>query len=114
VSRIIFGNRDFSGVDQIDGRGEPALHRHDCDPAGFEWVDCCDTEQSVVSLLRKGRSPADAVVFVCNFTPVQRHNYRIGVNEGGRWLEKTTAAVIAPGRATVLREKGWSPFGVSF
>src|SRR5437764_7097515 len=68
-------------------RGEPALHQHDCGAAGFELVDCCDTEQSVLSLLRKGRSPEDAVVFVCNFTPVPRHNYRVGVNAGGRWEE---------------------------
>jgi 1,4-alpha-glucan branching enzyme len=68
-------------------RGEPALHQKDSDPTGFEWIDCCDTEQSLVSLLRRGRSPDDAVVIVCNFTPVPRHNYRIGVNEGGRWEE---------------------------
>ena len=37
-------------------RGEPALHELDCDPAGFEWVDCNDSEQSVISLLRKGKS----------------------------------------------------------
>jgi 1,4-alpha-glucan branching enzyme len=68
-------------------RGEPALHQLDSDPAGFEWIDCCDTEASVVSLMRKGRGPKDRVVFTCNFTPVPRHNYRVGVPTGGYWEE---------------------------
>jgi 1,4-alpha-glucan branching enzyme len=68
-------------------RAEPALHQFDCDPAGFEWVDINDSEQSVISLLRKGRSPDDTVLVVCNFTPVPRHNYRVGVPQGGRWEE---------------------------
>ncbi len=68
-------------------RGEPAMHELDCDPAGFEWIDCCDAEASIISLLRKGRSPDDVVVIVCNFTPVPRHNYQLGVPQGGRWDE---------------------------
>jgi 1,4-alpha-glucan branching enzyme len=68
-------------------RGEPALHQLDSDPAGFEWIDCCDTEASVLSLVRKGREPKDRVVVVCNFTPVPRHNYRVGVPIGGYWEE---------------------------
>ena len=53
-------------------REEPALHELDCDPAGFEWIDCDDAESSVVSLLRKGKSTATLVLAVCNFTPVPR------------------------------------------
>jgi 1,4-alpha-glucan branching enzyme len=68
-------------------RGEPALHTFDCDPAGFEWIDCNDWENSVVSFLRKGRDPADDLIVVCNFTPVTRHNYQVGAPRGGRWLE---------------------------
>jgi 1,4-alpha-glucan branching enzyme len=68
-------------------RGEPAFHQLDCDPAGFEWVDCNDSEQSVLSLLRKGKSPDDQLLLVCNFTPVPRYNYRVGVPQGGRWEE---------------------------
>jgi 1,4-alpha-glucan branching enzyme len=68
-------------------RGQPALYQLDSDPAGFQWVDCNDWDQSVMSLLRKGRSPGDALLFVCNFTPVPRHNYRVGVPEGGHWTE---------------------------
>jgi 1,4-alpha-glucan branching enzyme len=68
-------------------RGEPAMHVFDCNPAGFEWIDCCDAETSVLSLLRKGRTPADTVAVVCNFTPMPRHNYQIGVPRGGHWEE---------------------------
>jgi 1,4-alpha-glucan branching enzyme len=68
-------------------RGEPALHQLDNDSAGFEWVDCNDSEQSVISLLRKSKTPGDVILFVCNFTPVPRHNYRVGVPQGGHWEE---------------------------
>jgi 1,4-alpha-glucan branching enzyme len=68
-------------------RGEPALHVQDCDSAGFEWIDCCDAEATVISLLRKGKTRDQLVAFACNFTPVPRHNYRIGVPRGGRWQE---------------------------
>jgi len=68
-------------------RGEPALHQVDFEPAGFEWVDCNDHLRSVVSFLRRARDPADAVLFVCNFTPVVRRDYRVGVPTGGYWTE---------------------------
>jgi 1,4-alpha-glucan branching enzyme len=68
-------------------RGERALHELDCDPAGFEWIDANDSEQSVLSYLRKGRTPDDVLVVVLNFTPVPRHNYRVGVSHGGKWEE---------------------------
>jgi 1,4-alpha-glucan branching enzyme len=68
-------------------RGERALHEFDCDPAGFEWVDANDSESSVVSFLRKGRSPDDDLLFVCNFTPLTRYNYKVGVSRGGLWQE---------------------------
>jgi 1,4-alpha-glucan branching enzyme len=68
-------------------RAEPALHELDCDPAGFEWVDCNDWEQSTLCFLRKGKSPQDMVVAAFNFTPVPRHNYRVGVPKTGAWEE---------------------------
>ena len=68
-------------------RDHSALHLYDCKPAGFEWVDCSDTEQSVVSLLRKGSTPEDLILIVCNFTPVPRVNYHLGVPRGGCWTE---------------------------
>jgi 1,4-alpha-glucan branching enzyme len=65
---------------------EAALHELDCDPAGFEWIDANDASSSVVSFLRRGLD-GDALAVVCNFTPLVRRNYRLGVPEGGRWDE---------------------------
>lgn len=68
-------------------RTEPALHELDLSPAGFEWIDANDSDNSVLSFIRKGRSLADMIVVVCNFTPVPRLNYRVGVPQGGFWRE---------------------------
>ena len=68
-------------------REEPALHELDCDPAGFEWVDCSDWEDSVVSFLRWSKTTQTTVLAVYNFTPVPRHGYQIGVPRGGFWEE---------------------------
>jgi len=68
-------------------RNEAALHWFDNDPRGFEWVDCNDTPASIISLLRKGENGDDAILVVCNFTPVPRVNYSVGVPTGGYWRE---------------------------
>ncbi len=68
-------------------RGTAALYELDFDPAGFEWVDCKDFHRSVISFLRRGRNPDDHLLFVCNFTPVVRQNYRVGVPREGSWKE---------------------------
>jgi 1,4-alpha-glucan branching enzyme len=67
-------------------RGVPALHAPDTSPGGFAWIDCNDAEQSVLVYLRRGGG-ADVVIVACNFTPVPRRNYRIGVPAGGGWEE---------------------------
>ena len=82
-------------------REEPALHERDCDPAGFEWIDCDDAESSVVSLLRKGQSTATLVVAVCNFTPVPRWGYRLGVPRGGFWREALNSDAVEYGGSGV-------------
>ncbi len=68
-------------------RSEPSLHRRDCDPRGFEWVDAQDSQQSILSFLRHSdqNSPPELAVF--NFTPAPRFDYRIGVDTGGLWKE---------------------------
>jgi 1,4-alpha-glucan branching enzyme len=68
-------------------RGEPALHQLDCEPGGFEWIDCHDSDDSTLSYLRRGRSGDDTIVVVCNFTPVPRQGFVIGVPRGGYWRE---------------------------
>jgi 1,4-alpha-glucan branching enzyme len=68
-------------------QAEPALYEADYDPAGFQWIDCNDSENSVVSLVRFSRDRRDAVVLVFNFTPVVRADYRIGVPRAGFYAE---------------------------
>jgi 1,4-alpha-glucan branching enzyme len=68
-------------------RAEPAWHVRDCDAAGFEWIDCNDSEQSVLTLLRRGVDPDAALLFAFNFTPVPRLGYRVGTPWGGEWRE---------------------------
>jgi 1,4-alpha-glucan branching enzyme len=66
-------------------RAHPALWRVDFNPDGFQWINHADWEQSCVSFLRKAGD--DAMLIVCNFTPVPRHNYIVGVPRGGFWRE---------------------------
>ncbi len=66
---------------------EPALYDLDFDPSGFEWIDCNDSQQSTLSLMRKGRSTDEFIIVACNFTPVPRHNYRVGAPKAGMWKE---------------------------
>jgi len=66
----------------------PALYQIDFDAHGFEWIDCNDKQQGVISFLRRGKNPTELVVVVCNMTPVVRNNYRIGVPSTGRYLER--------------------------
>jgi 1,4-alpha-glucan branching enzyme len=68
-------------------RAEPALHRRDTDPEGFQWVDVGDWERSIVSYLRLSDTPEETILVACNFTPVPRHSYRIGAPTGGFWRE---------------------------
>jgi 1,4-alpha-glucan branching enzyme len=68
-------------------RGVDALHQLDCDPRGFQWIDASDAEESVLLYLRRGETPTNCVAVACNFTPVPRHNHRIGVPFGGAWAE---------------------------
>jgi 1,4-alpha-glucan branching enzyme len=68
-------------------RREPALHQLDADPAGFEWIDANDSEQSVLTFFRRGRSADEVILVACNFTPVPRYNYQVGVPRAGFWSE---------------------------
>jgi 1,4-alpha-glucan branching enzyme len=63
----------------------PELHRYDFQPQGFEWIDCHDALQSTLSYLRK--SDDSFLVIALNFTPVPRHDYRLGVPAGGSYQE---------------------------
>jgi 1,4-alpha-glucan branching enzyme len=68
-------------------RRESALHTTDCDPAGFEWIDADDNSQSTLSFLRRTHEGSEWIAVLCNFTPVPRYGFRIGVPQPGRWDE---------------------------
>lgn len=68
-------------------RETPALHAHDCDGAGFQWIEANDAENSVYAWVRRGRPGDPEVVVVCNFTPVERSAYRLGFPQAGVWAE---------------------------
>jgi 1,4-alpha-glucan branching enzyme len=68
-------------------RSQPAMYEMDFNPAGFEWIDFHDWAASLICFLRRARDPHDFVVFACNFTPVARIDYRMGVPEEGYYRE---------------------------
>ncbi len=68
-------------------RAVPALHALDCDPRGHEWIDANDSDTSVLTYLRWNEARQGPVLVACNFTPVPRHGYRIGVPRPGFWRE---------------------------
>lgn len=68
-------------------KNNPSLYEVDFNWYGFEWVNCNDWESCVVSFLRKGNNPDDVILAVCNFTPVPRYHYRVGVPKHCHWEE---------------------------
>ncbi|WP_445384668.1 1,4-alpha-glucan branching protein GlgB [Robiginitalea sp. IMCC44478] len=89
-------------------REYPALYEKQFSPEGFQWIDYGDAENSVLTYIRKGKAKKDDLIVACNFTPVPRENYRIGVPKtrqlkeifnsdaekyGGSGMENTTASV---------------------
>jgi 1,4-alpha-glucan branching enzyme len=68
-------------------RSEPALYRIDFSPDGFEWLDADNADASVIAFLRKGGGETPPVLVVCNFTPLPRTNFLVGVPKRGLWRE---------------------------
>jgi 1,4-alpha-glucan branching enzyme len=66
---------------------EPALHEVDHEWSGFQWIDFNDAQHSVIAFLRKAKDSTDQIVCLCNFTPVPRYDYRIGVPLDGYYRE---------------------------
>ena len=65
----------------------PALYQWDSNIAGFEWIDCNDSAQSILLFLRRGEDKQQVVVVCCNFTPIPREYYPVGVPLAGPWRE---------------------------
>jgi 1,4-alpha-glucan branching enzyme len=89
----IAGERMHAGVAALLGHlnrtyvHEPALHVRDVDSRGFEWIDADDAEHSVLAFARRAEDESHPIVIACNFTPVPRHNHRLGVNFPGSYRE---------------------------
>jgi 1,4-alpha-glucan branching enzyme len=104
--------QSHQGVQRLIGdlnrlyRAEPALHQIDFEWTGFEWLELHDWENSVLAFLRKGRTPGDEVVVVCNFTPVVRHHYRVGVPSEGYYREIMNTDARFYGGSNVGNEGG--------
>src|SRR5205085_1541602 len=85
--------RDHQGVRQLICdlnrvyKTERSLHEVDFDWKGFEWLVLNDSDNSVLAFLRRAKDPEDFTVVACNFTPVPRHGYRIGVPNPGFYAE---------------------------
>ncbi len=95
-------------------KSEPALYQVDTDWQGFEWIDFRDADNSVVAFLRKAKDPEDMVLFACNFTPVPRHDYRLGVPHPGFYREVLNSDAATYGGSNVgnfggmqAEEKRW-------
>ena len=86
-------------------RAQPALHETDSDPAGFEWIDCNDSEQSTLTMIRKAKTTNNLILIAFNFTPVPRQNYRVGVPREGFWKETLNSDALIYGGA------GWGNLG---
>ncbi|MCI0356539.1 MAG: 1,4-alpha-glucan branching protein GlgB [Acidobacteria bacterium] len=86
-------------------RSQPALHELDCDPYGFEWIDADDSDQSVLTYLRRARSAEGTILAALNFTPVPRADYRIGLPHSGLWKE------VLNTDATEYGGTGWGNWG---
>jgi len=84
----------------------PALHAFDFDSRGFEWVDFKDWEHSVISYLRKGQGPEEMVLVVCNFTPIPRDRYLVGVPLPGFWREILNSDAAVYGGSNVGNSGG--------
>jgi 1,4-alpha-glucan branching enzyme len=63
------------------------LHARDDEPGGFSWSEVNDRANSVYGFVRLGQATGQHMLVVCNFTPVARHGYRVGVPQGGTWRE---------------------------
>ncbi|MBV9229353.1 MAG: 1,4-alpha-glucan branching protein GlgB [Chloroflexi bacterium] len=84
---------------------EPALSELDCDPAGFSWIDPHDSDNSVVSFMRRSQRMEDTLIFVCNFTPVPRHGYRLGVPYAGEYYELINSDDICYGGSGLVNQQ---------
>lgn len=90
----------------------PALHHFDFGPEGFEWVDCQNAQDSTLVYLRKGTSEHAPLLVCCNFTPVVREGYAVGVPQAGFWKEVFNSDSEAYGGSNVGNYPGCQTRGI--
>lgn len=91
----------------------PAMYQQNFSPDGFRWIDCCDADNSVLSWVRKGEAAGDELLFVANFTPVVRYNYRVGVPVPGFYEEVLNSDNLRYGGSDVLNKGELEAFPVA-
>lgn len=84
---------------------EPALHQLDNSPSGFEWIDSSNCDESIIVFMRKAADPEDFIITVCNFTPVARPGYRIGVPKPGVYEEVFNSDSLKYGGKGITNEE---------
>lgn len=93
ISWDLMDRPDHAGVQTLVAKlngvyqQEKALQFSDLDPAGFEWAIADDAENSVIAMLRYDENRETCILAISNFTPILRHDYRVGVPRHGRWME---------------------------
>jgi 1,4-alpha-glucan branching enzyme len=92
-------------------RRHPALHRRDCKPGALEWLVADDRDNSVLVFQRNGDGDDPPVIVACNFTPVPRHGYRVGVARTGNWREVLNSDAALYGGSDVGNLGGVVPSG---
>jgi 1,4-alpha-glucan branching enzyme len=85
-------------------KAQPSLYENNYSPEGFEWIDFNDAANSVINWVRKSRN-GDATIFVCNFTPMVRENYRIGVPRMGYYQEVFNSDKTKYGGSNVMNDE---------
>jgi 1,4-alpha-glucan branching enzyme len=85
---------------------EPALYQCDTEPSGFQWIDCNDSDNSVVALLRRAKDADDFLLAIVNFTPVPRHGYVIGAPRPGHYAELLNSDAAIYGGGNVGNDGG--------
>jgi 1,4-alpha-glucan branching enzyme len=89
----LFGHPHHDGLRRFVGdlnrvyRNQPSLYEVDFDPQGFAWIQCDDSQNSVYAFTRFAKDRDDLLIVVCNFTPVPREDYRIGIPRAGYYVE---------------------------
>jgi 1,4-alpha-glucan branching enzyme len=93
-------------------KSEPALYENNFSWQGFEWIDTRDAENSVLSWIRKGKNERDDLLIIANFTPVVKHNYRIGVSKKGAFKEIFNSDDLKYGGSDVLNDERIETFPI--